>query len=208
MATFEGHTKAVFDVAFGRRGQWLASSSWDGMVRVWETATGKTRLTLAGHIDSVYGVAFSPDDKRVAAASEDKVVFVWDTRTSLPILGLRHEVSVRDVAFSSDNTRIATVTWDAGSRVWDAETGECLEQLDERYEVEGLAGGKAAQFRVALGHRETTIRRASSGEEAGWFPGSLTELAAHPCRWMWAGYLGKNFVLFTLNGVLPDERPT
>ena len=44
--TLKGHTDRVTSVAFTTDGKILASCSYDGTVRVWDTATGKQKAVL------------------------------------------------------------------------------------------------------------------------------------------------------------------
>ena len=57
--TLTEHSNSVNSVAFSPDGQSLASGSWDGMINIWEVATGQVKTTLSGHEDYVYSVAFS-----------------------------------------------------------------------------------------------------------------------------------------------------
>ena len=47
--TLKGHAKEVSDLAFSPDGKWLASSSFDETVRIWDLATGKELHTLRAH---------------------------------------------------------------------------------------------------------------------------------------------------------------
>jgi len=63
---------AAFDaVAFSPDGRWLAAGDRDGLVTIWNTATGELAHRLRGHIASVPALAFAPDGVRVASASDD-----------------------------------------------------------------------------------------------------------------------------------------
>lgn len=68
----------VFGGAFSPDGRTLATSSWDGQVRLWELATGQIRRTFKGHTDRLFRVAFSRDGREVASGGVEGSVLVWD----------------------------------------------------------------------------------------------------------------------------------
>jgi WD40 repeat protein len=72
LVTLRGHTARVNQVDVSSDGSRIATSSDDGTVRLWDTATGEEQLTLFGHSGHlVYGVDFSPDGRLLATASPD-----------------------------------------------------------------------------------------------------------------------------------------
>jgi WD40 repeat protein/tRNA A-37 threonylcarbamoyl transferase component Bud32 len=129
----KGHTCMVRSVAFSPDGTRLVSGSMrDGMVKVWDAATGQETFSLDSRADKGWSVAFSPDGQRIAGGSMDATggiageVKVWDSRTGLETLTLQggHSGGVSCVAFSPDGTRLATGSADKTVKVWDAATGK------------------------------------------------------------------------------------
>jgi WD40 repeat protein/serine/threonine protein kinase len=118
------HEQEVRDVAFSPDGKRLVSGSFDGTVRVWDTATQKDLHRLPAG-SRVFGVAFHPDGRQVAAASEDGLVRVWDLGAAPELAVLRgHEGSVRTVAFGPDGRHLASGGDDATVRLWALESKE------------------------------------------------------------------------------------
>jgi len=70
----EDHTDWVNTLAFSPEGRFLVSSSRDGTVKLWDTATGVVRQSLEGHRGGVSTLAFSPDSQLLASGSKDGTV--------------------------------------------------------------------------------------------------------------------------------------
>jgi COMPASS component SWD3 len=73
------HSDPVSGVDFVRDGTLIASCSHDGLIRVWDTATGQCLRTLV-HEDNapVSSVCFSPNGKYVLAWTLDSCVRLWN----------------------------------------------------------------------------------------------------------------------------------
>ncbi|KAM7184071.1 mitogen activated protein kinase [Rhypophila sp. PSN 637] len=121
--TLPGHNNMVWSVAFSPDSKLLASGSYGGTIRIWNTATWQLQQTLPGHNDVVHSVAFSPDSKFLASGSHDGTIRLWNTATwqlqqTLP----DHDDIVHSVAFSPDSKLLASSSWDMTIRLWDIAT--------------------------------------------------------------------------------------
>ena len=103
----------------------ILASEHDGLVKLWEVATGTHTATLEGQQgpDSRYrSIAFSPDGKTLAVVSGGSTAMLWDVGTGANYADLDHDDPVTSVAFSPDGTSLAT----SARRVvtlWDPATG-------------------------------------------------------------------------------------
>jgi WD40 repeat protein len=114
--TLRGHTDAVSGVAIAPDNSWLASSSFDGTVRLW-SADGSLLRTMYGHIGGATGVAIAPDGNWLAS-SGGQTVRVWglDGRHRATLAG--HSMAVWGVAISPNSAWIASAGIDRTVRVW------------------------------------------------------------------------------------------
>ena len=81
---FIGHLDRVTRTTFDRSGTLVASGSFDGSVRVWETASGAPRSFFVSHGDgAVHDLVFSPDNNQLVSASRRSVIVIDTTNGDL-----------------------------------------------------------------------------------------------------------------------------
>jgi WD40 repeat protein len=75
---FERQPGAVQSVAFSPDGSLLAVGSTGSEVRVYQTADGKRKATLASHDGAVFALAFSGDGQRLFTAGFEGLIRAFD----------------------------------------------------------------------------------------------------------------------------------
>ncbi|MSU64377.1 MAG: hypothetical protein EXS31_18640 [Pedosphaera sp.] len=86
LCTLTGHSNIVASVRYSPDGRWLASASWDGTLRLWDTVT-RQEATNFVHPDALYSAVFSPDGKILASATDyEAVIRFWELPLFAPCL--------------------------------------------------------------------------------------------------------------------------
>ena len=114
-----GHVQLVNNAAFSPDGNWLASGSFDGSVRLWNGRTGKFAVRLLGHVGAVYQLAWSSDSRLLASGSKDSTVKVWEVKSKKLLEDLPgHADEVYTVDWSPDGERVASGGKDRNLKIW------------------------------------------------------------------------------------------
>jgi WD40 repeat protein/tRNA A-37 threonylcarbamoyl transferase component Bud32 len=106
---------AVHAVAFSSDSATLAAAGSDGVIRLWDIASGELRLTFSGHVGAVRHLAFAPDGRTLASLGQDNVLNLWHLRTGQRLFSLdSHAQELYGLAFSPDGRLLVTGTRQPG----------------------------------------------------------------------------------------------
>ncbi len=160
-AVYSAHLTWIWKVVFSPDGRWLASGSYDGLIKIWDVATGHCVNTI-NHGTPVSNLAWSPEGTQVASVGLRSCFNVWDAKTGALVYALDiHAPRLASVAWgqcrtSSGGSCSLLVCPDGDRRIllWDATSGEHLR---------ALSGHTAPVWTVALNNGGTLL--ASSAQD-------------------------------------------
>ncbi len=122
-AVLRGHRDRISSVKFSRRGV-LASTSFDGTVRLWDPAGQPVRV-LRGHTGWAIGGAFDAGGRHLVSSGYDRTVRLWDTSVPPPPgPSGGHRRGIPSVAVLPGGGGIVSAGYDRTVRVWDVKLGE------------------------------------------------------------------------------------
>ena len=137
-----GHQSAVYGLAFTGDGRSLATADIDGVIRLWDVASGTARCTFHGHEGELRAAAIHPRGDLLVTGGQDRVIRLWSLPSCAPAGVLEgHERRVLDLAFSRDGAWLVSAAEDETARLW---------RMDTRTLVATLRGHTGAVSRAAF----------------------------------------------------------
>ncbi|MGW3205469.1 WD40 domain-containing protein [Streptomyces sp. NPDC001135] len=158
-------------------GALLVTGGNDGVVRLWEPATGQGRRILRGHGRRIGTLSFNADGSMLAAGGNDGVVRVWHSASGRRLRELTGQSDrLVSAVFGPVGPLLATASSDGDVYLWNAATGEYQRELDvetdhvwaEAFSADGeLLATANDDDTVRLWYRATGAHVATIGEHYG-----------------------------------------
>ena len=123
-----GHRKILTDICFSPDGRWIASSSLDRSIRIWDGQTGRMLTAfLGGHRDWIRCVAYQPMGFLLCSGGDDGSIRFWDMKKGRRLRKLNgHHGWVTALCYSPDGSLVASGGVDGIVCVWQTDTMELL----------------------------------------------------------------------------------
>jgi len=126
-----GDIRPLTQGRFSPDGSQFCTSSWTGLIKLWDGSNGKHIRTFKGHVERCHGVSFRPQPTQtphrgcsLGSAGSDGKILLWgleDGDAPLAVLS-GHEDRVNRVAFHPQGSLLASTSHDNTWRLWDVET--------------------------------------------------------------------------------------
>jgi pleiotropic regulator 1 len=103
--------------------EWFATGAADRVIKIWDLASGKLKLSLTGHVSVVRGLAVSSRQPYLFSCGEDRQVKCWDLEYNKVIRHYHgHLSAVYDLTLHPTLDVLLSCGRDATTRVWDMRT--------------------------------------------------------------------------------------
>jgi WD40 repeat protein len=149
----------VTNLCFSADGKWLASSGYDGNVRLWSWPGCTPAGIFSGNGQTVWSLQFSPDSRLLANTQEDGSVVlrtIPDGKVQHTLRG--HTRNVWDIAFSPDGSQLATGSFDATVCLWRVADGSLQQRRSDHTEAVVSLAWSADGSRFASTSDDKTVR--------------------------------------------------
>ena len=160
LADIDAHKHSVAQVAFSPDNRYLASSSLEMDIKLWDLQTKKLVRTFSNPAaDEVISIAFSPDGRYLAGGNFSGGLWLWDAQTGERLRGyVGHQSPANVLAIDPQGETLISGSFDAAIKIWDLQTGLLRATLHDHTEAISDIAISADGTTLASSSRDKTIR--------------------------------------------------
>jgi len=187
-----GHMGWVRCVTFEPGNEWFATGAADRVIKIWDLASGKLKLSLTGHVSVVRGLAVSARQPYLFSCGEDRQVKCWDLEYNKVIRHYHgHLSAVYDLALHPTLDVLVSCGRDSSARVWDMRTKVNIHTLSGHTNTVSSVLTSATEPQVITASNDSTVRLwdLAAGKSLATLTNhkkSVRGLVAHPKLMMFA----------------------
>ena len=112
-----GHTQTISDIDFSKNNQLMATSSWDGHIKIWDVLTGMIIAKMGQKNNPVYAVKWVDD--KVLSGGADRLIHIWD-KNGKSISELKgHSSAITSIQITSDQKLLVSRARNGEVIFWD-----------------------------------------------------------------------------------------
>eukprot|EP00906_Rhabdomonas_costata_P025569 RCo036542 len=187
-----GHVGWVRTVCVDWTNEWFATGGDDRVIKIWELASGKLKVSFTGHISCVKQLAISKSSPYLFSVGEDKMVKCWDLEVNKCIRQYHGHLSgVYCCTLHPTLDLLITGGRDATVRVWDIRTKKEAVVLGGHSHTVHTVAAQSAQPQIISGSQDSTVRlwdlvKGSSMKTLTNHKKGIRALVVHPVEYTFA----------------------
>jgi WD40 repeat protein len=113
----------VSRLAFSNDGRTIAAADEEGVIRIWNVASGSIEKILTGS-GEITALVFAPNGETLATAAADNTISLWNLQTGLaPPRFHKHDATINALAFSPNGQLLASGGDDRTIVLWEVSSG-------------------------------------------------------------------------------------
>ena len=154
-----GHTGWVRCIDVDPTNQWFVTGSNDRVIKFWDLAKGKLKLSLTGHINTVRQVIISPRHPYLFSCGEDKLIKCWDLEQNKVVRHYHGHLSgVYSMSLHPILDVLITGGRDCVAKIWDIRSKQQIMNLEGHNNTICSILSQEFEPQVVTGSHDSTVR--------------------------------------------------